>query len=197
MIRRNLFIAALTVVPCLYGAKGGEDEKVLLNHLRQTSKAFFDAVNGLTEAQWKYKPSPERWSIAECAEHIALSEDFLRGIVEKKVLTGPSGTQSPEDRKQLDEKVLRMVTDRSSKFKAPEPVAPKSTLAPKAALAHFKQSRKKTADLAKRADLRDHAASHPAFKELDAHQWLLFLSGHTARHTAQILEVKADPGFPK
>jgi hypothetical protein len=32
---------------------------------------------------------------------------------------------------------------------------------------------------------------------MDAYQWLLFLSGHTMRHTAQIREVKAGAAFPK
>ncbi len=197
MMKRVTLLAALAAIAPLYGAKGGDDTNALLDHLSRSSKAFLAEVSGLTEAQWNFKSSPDRWSIAECAEHIALSEDFLRDTVEKKILTAPPGNQSPEDRRQLDAKVVRMVTDRSSKFKAPEPVAPTSTLAPKAALAHFKQSRKKTANLARRPGLRDHSGPHPAFKEIDAHQWLLFLSGHTDRHTAQILEVKADPRFPK
>jgi hypothetical protein len=48
-------------------------------------------------------------------------------------------------------------------------------------------------------DLRDHFFDHPAFGplDLDGYQWLLLISGHSARHTAQIGEVKADPNFPK
>jgi hypothetical protein len=33
--------------------------------------------------------------------------------------------------------------------------------------------------------------------ELDAHEWMLFMASHSARHTKQIEEVKADPNFPK
>ena len=32
---------------------------------------------------------------------------------------------------------------------------------------------------------------------LDAYEWLLFVSAHSERHTKQILEVEADPNFPK
>ena len=46
-------------------------------------------------------------------------------------------------------------------------------------------------------DLRDHFYSHPVFGPLDGYQWLLLLSAHSARHTEQIEEVKADPSFPK
>ena len=45
-------------------------------------------------------------------------------------------------------------------------------------------------------DLRGHAAPHPAFRMLDGYQWILLLSGHAARHTAQIEEVKRAPGYP-
>jgi hypothetical protein len=34
-------------------------------------------------------------------------------------------------------------------------------------------------------------------KLLDGYQWLLLLSAHTERHTAQIAEVKAHTGFPR
>ena len=46
-------------------------------------------------------------------------------------------------------------------------------------------------------DLRAHAAPHPAFGPLDAHQWILLVAGHSARHTAQIEEVKTAAGYPK
>ena len=38
---------------------------------------------------------------------------------------------------------------------------------------------------------------HPLGQPLDAYEWLLFVAAHSERHTKQILEVKADPNFPK
>jgi len=29
------------------------------------------------------------------------------------------------------------------------------------------------------------------------YEWILFIAAHSERHTKQILEVKADPNFPK
>ena len=55
-----------------------KDKKFLLNYLKQTRQDFLKSISGLSEAQWNYKPSPERWSIAECAEHITLAENFIR-----------------------------------------------------------------------------------------------------------------------
>jgi glutamate formiminotransferase len=66
------------------------------------------------------------------------------------------------------------------------------------AMAQFDAGRAKTAALAADADdLRTHVGDHPAFGALDAYGWVLFLSGHTERHTLQIEEIKADPAFPE
>jgi hypothetical protein len=47
------------------------------------------------------------------------------------------------------------------------------------------------------SDLRDHAVMSPIGKNLDAYEWVLYIAAHSERHTKQILEVKADPNFPK
>jgi len=197
----KLFSPILLAVSIVATLPAGElnpaERKALLNHLNQSSTEFADSLKGLTNAQWNYKPAPEVWSIAECAEHIALSEDLLREMVGSKVLASAPNAQPSAERKALDEKVLKMITDRSFKAKAPEPLQPSRQFAtPAAALERFQESRKKTVALASdRKDLRDHAAPHPMLKELDAYQWLLYLSGHTMRHTAQIREVKASSGY--
>ena len=35
------------------------------SYLADTRNALVDAVKGLSEAQWKFKPAPDRWSAAE------------------------------------------------------------------------------------------------------------------------------------
>jgi hypothetical protein len=60
------------------------------------------------------------------------------------------------------------------------------------------ESRNTTEDFLKNtSDLRDHATMSPIGKNLDAYEWVLFIAAHSERHTKQILEVKADPNFPK
>ena len=88
--------------------------------------------------------------------------------------------------------------DRSQKFQAPEPVAPKRSFdSKKETLKTFKDGRKAVDHLAANAeDLRSFVGPHPAFGDLDAYGWLVFLASHTQRHTAQIEEVKEAPGYP-
>lgn len=180
------------------GELDNASRKALVDHLNKSSTEFADAVKGLTAEQWKYKPASGGWSIAECAEHIVLTEDLLRGMVEK-LLAGEVKPSAIADTKAQDEKVLKMITDRSGKAKAPEQLRPTGQFGtPQVAVEKYEATRMKTMDLAKtRGDLRDHASPHPMLKELDAYQWMLYTSGHSLRHTAQIEEVKTDAGYPK
>ncbi len=118
----------------------------------------------------------------------------------ERALKSSAKTDGIAERKMNDEKLLVGLVDRSRKFQAPEPLKPSNKFAsPQAALEHFLQARKDTVALVKTsdADFRAHTAPHPVFKELDAYQWLLLVSGHSGRHTQQILELKVDPNFPK
>jgi hypothetical protein len=99
-----------------------------------------------------------------------------------------------------DEEVVKKATDRSHKLKAPEVLEPvkapwKNTTE---AITGFKAVRADHIKYAKTTteDLRDHFIPL-AFGKVDAYQLILFMSGHCARHTQQINEIKADPNFPK
>jgi hypothetical protein len=57
------------------------DKDKALAYLESTKKDVLDATKNLSTAQWNFKSAPDRWSIAECMEHIAAAEDFIRGSV--------------------------------------------------------------------------------------------------------------------
>ena len=168
------------------------------DHLKKTSAAFLASTDGLSAEQWNYKPAPERWSVAQVAEHIAAAEDALFGLIEAQVMKAPSRAE-PANVQEIDEMILQTIPDRSAKRQAPEPLRPTARFGSGAeSVSHFKASRAKTlAFLIETKDLRDHAIDSPLGQKLDAYQWLLFISAHCERHTKQINEVKADPHFPK
>jgi DinB superfamily len=173
------------------------DKASLVAQLQRTEGRFLKAIEGLSEAQWSYKPSPERWSIAECAEHITASEPFIRGYATEAMKKDLTAEMLPAAKQ--DEKILTALVDRSTKFKAPEPLIPTNRFgSPQAAIDAFKKERAETIRAAAgEVDLRTHGAPHPFLGPLDAHGYFLFLSAHSERHTLQIEEVKADPNFPK
>src|SRR5882724_5283436 len=113
-------------------------------YLEKTRNGVLDATKGLSEAQWNFKPGPDRWSVAEVAEHIAAAEDLLMGLIQSQVMTSPPRTE-PEDVTALDELVLQRVGDRSQKAQAPEPLKPNNRYgSPEKSLRHFQESRAKT-----------------------------------------------------
>jgi hypothetical protein len=166
-------------------------------YLESTKKNIQEATKGLSEAQWNFKPAPDRWSVAQVMEHIAAAEDFIRGNITEKVMTAPP--DASRDIKKTDEAVLAMIPDRSHKAQAPEPLVPSNRYgSPEGSLKHFLEARATTeAFLKNTPDLRAHAADSPLGMKLDAYEWVLFIAAHSDRHTKQILEVKADPNFPK
>jgi len=168
------------------------------DYLEKTRAGVLEATKGLSEAQWNFKPGPDRWSVAEVTEHIAAAEDFLMDMVRDKVMAAPARTEK-EDVKVIDNFVLQALPDRTHKLKAPEPLIPTNRFhTPKESLAHFQQSRDKTISFLKTTEgLRDHAIDSPLGKKLDGYEWVLFVAAHSERHTKQINEVKADPNFPK
>jgi len=167
-----------------------------VQYLQQTQGDLLAAVSGLSDAQMKFKPAPDRWSVAEVLEHITLAEDFIFNNVTANVMKAGAGPAS-RDVAKADSMVLAIVPDRSSKRQAPPPLVPTDRWTPPEAIDQFQRSRAKTiAFMEGTPDLRAHVADSP-LGSLDAYEWLLFTGAHSARHTKQILEVKADPNFPK
>lgn len=193
-------LAAVAVSASETLTKADRDKAVA--ELEGSRQAFLDATKGLSDAQWNFKAAPERWSIAQCAQHIAMSENFIFGVVREKVMKSPATPEKRDAVKGKDETLVKMLQDRSHKATAPEPIDPaKQPMAPADSVKLFLDSRAGTIDYMKTTqdDLRDHFFDHPApaIGTLDGYQWILLISGHTRRHTLQILEVKTDPNFPK
>jgi hypothetical protein len=172
------------------------DKEKALALLESSKKGVLAATKGLSPAQWNFKPAPEKWSIAECMEHIAAAEDFIRGTIEQNVMKAPAAPD--RDLAKIDAGILANVPDRTNKVQAPEPLKPTNRFgSPDAAIKHFVESRAKTEEYLKNtADLRGHAVDSPAGGKWDAYEFILLIGAHSERHTKQIEEVKASPGYP-
>ena len=177
-----------------------EEREAALKNLQATHDAFLKSISGLSEKQWRFKPAPDRWSVAEVAEHITIAESTILGAVEKQIMTSPADPGKRAEVAGKDEMILTRVPDRSHKAQAPEFLKPTNRWATEADLIKaFEDERKATMDYVRTTndDLRDHFGPHPTLGTLDGYQWILLISAHSERHTKQIEEVKADPNFPK
>src|SRR5690606_8050121 len=156
-------------------------------------------VSGLSSAQLHFKPSEEAWSISQCLEHIILAEDMIFGMLKEQM----EKSANPERRSEIqvsDKEIISMTTDRSEKFKAPEVLVTKGKYDdPEVALQDLETQRAEILTFIEDTpmeDLRNHVSDSPT-GATDAYQSLLFIAGHTARHTLQIEEIKADQRFPE
>ncbi|PYX27928.1 MAG: hypothetical protein DMG77_17200 [Acidobacteria bacterium] len=174
------------------------DRDKAMQYLESTRQGVIDATKGLSATQWNFKSAPDRWSVAECTEHIAAAEDFIRGMIVEKVMKSPP-RPAGEDVAAIDSMVVAQIPDRSHKAQAPDPLKPTNRYgSPDGSLKHFLEARATTEDFLKNTnDLREHAMMGPMGKNLDGYEFILFIAGHSERHTKQIAEVKADPNFPK
>ena len=199
-MRKLLVFGCMTVLlaRATGGAMSDTERAYLIEQLQQSRKAMLASIDGLTEAQWTFKPAPNVWSVQECAEHIVLSESYIFDGAQQ-VLKTPSVERSEKSNSDVDHTLVARVQDRSQKATAPESLVPGRKFAtPSDASKAFMTAREKTIAYVKSTqdDLRTHAGPGPA-GPMDAYQFLLLLSAHSARHTAQIREVEANPAYPK
>ena len=180
----DLFAARVAIAPSLQ-----VDVPARLLRSRTRLQA---AVRSVPLAAWTARAGDGRWSASEILEHLALAEWAVIEFVRGTLLTLP-----PRDglaRAADDTQVLRVAADRGTRLEAPERLRPIGRWSRPAALrASVDAARDAALALATGAGpaLRERAAPHPQLGLLDGAQWLLFLAGHTERHTAQLDELAA------
>jgi hypothetical protein len=180
------------------GAISDTERAYLIDQLEQSRKGVLASIDGLTQAQWTFKPEPKVWSVQECAEHIILAESYIFAA-SQQVLKTPAVERPEKSNSDFDHTFVGRIEDRGQKVTAPEPLVPAGKFAtPADAAKAFISAREKTIAHVKstQEDLRTHVGPGPA-GPIDSYQALLLLSAHSVRHTAQIREVEANPSYPK
>jgi uncharacterized damage-inducible protein DinB len=197
-----LAISVFSAVPALAadgGALSDAERTFLIEQMEMSKKAFLASISGVSEAQWKFKPAPNVWSVQECAGHIILAEGFIFDSAQGALKT-PAVPRPEKSNLEFDRQLAIGVQDRTHKFTAPEPIDPAGkVLAPTPADAAraFTERRDKNEEYVKTTsdELRTHVAAGPA-GTMDVYQFLVLMANHTARHTAQIKEVQANANYP-
>lgn len=174
------------------------DRDFLLNYYQTTADNLRKGITGLNTGQMRYKPISEQWSVSQCIEHIILTEKMLFELT-KESLQKPANPERKKEVKITGQQLIEGIVDRSFKAEAPESLQPEDKyIDPATAMHAFLTQRTEILHFINNADiddLRDHISDSP-FGPVDAYHSLLFIAGHTARHTLQIEEVKESPGFP-
>ena len=126
----------------------------LLSMLDSTAKDFLALIDGVSEEQWKWKSSPDRWSVGECAEHVILSERMLY----QTALDALKSPADPEWATKTDGKVdfLKKVMPNRNPggaggAKAPQEIVPTGSLTRDEVVRRFNESRTEIRALRRRA----------------------------------------------
>jgi hypothetical protein len=176
-----------------------KERKFLISDLKNTKEGLSKSIKGLSETQLNFKPAADKWSVKECVQHLAIAEENL-WMMADGALKQPANAEDRKEIKMTDQDMLNFMNDRSKKFQTAETFKPEQSKwkTTAEAMDAFKESRTKLIKYVKTTtdDVRNHVAKAP-FGSIDVYQVLLMISSHTARHTKQIEEVKADPAFPK
>ncbi|MBK8466900.1 MAG: DinB family protein [Chloracidobacterium sp.] len=175
-----------------------KDRDFALKYLNDTKADYIVQLTNLSNKQLNFRAAEGRWTIAEIAEHITVVETALFGTVTDKVLKSPV-PECKDPFRVADTAIILSVTNRQQKFTAPEPVRPNGRWKTREDLiSSFEKTRNTTIDFIKnnQLDLRNHFGQAP-MGTMDAYQWILFMTGHSERHLAQLKEVKVDKKYPK
>lgn len=211
---KQLFLLSITFLLCSFAPKEAHqpmllypkgitapmqsDKAFLLDYYHKTATALEKSVEGLTTAQLQFQPSASAWSISQCLAHIILTEKMLFDLA-KETLEKPATPERKGEVVVTDQQVIDAITDRTYKAEAPAELEGKGIYTSAAtAMSDLHTQRSEILAFIRNAsveDLRDHISDSP-FGPVDAYHSLLYIAGHTARHTLQIEEVKAKDGFP-
>jgi len=177
-----------------------EDRAEAIRLMEASAAEYKEALKDVTPEQWKWKPAPDRWSVGEVAEHIALAEALLFG----KVMEAVNALPNPDWETKTKDKLAflaRVMPNRQGKAKSPLEIEPKGNLTKEETFAIFDKGRVRINRFIQTTEVawKEHTAEHPfpIFNTLNAQQWFLYIPWHTQRHLKQIAEVKATAGYPK
>jgi hypothetical protein len=173
------------------------ERETALALLARSRTAVLNAVDGVTEQQGRWKPAPDRWSILEYIEHLAVSDDGLVALV-KRSLEAPAHIETEDERKAREQKIRETPLSRGVNH-APDHLKPVQRFDSLVdAVNAFLAARERTIDYAQSTtdELRSHFAPHAVLGQLDGYQWLCGNARHAETHARHVVEIRAMAEFP-
>ena len=170
------------------------ERQQLVAHFEMTEAWLVSEVEGLTDAQVRFRMTPQSWNVMDVVEHLAIAEPQywknLQDPLKQPVKEGfkPQAT---------DAGILWYGIDRTERTTTGEARVPRGTFpSVKESLASFRKLRATMLDTARTSqdDFRGRALEG-GYQDL--YQWFLMISTHSQRHILQIREMKAHAKYPR
>lgn len=182
-----------------------EEYAQIIEDLDLAQDTLVNLITGMTDEQWKFKQNPDRWSVAECVEHIVGTQHaILDGI--QATLAGPRDPQWYERTKDKNEFVRQTVSTRNpggagSPFKVSYEFNPKGDWDRGHGIAEFFKAQGALRAFVETMprEIKDRTMMNP-FPQIgwmNLHDWLTLAPLHVIRHSKQIAEVQQDAKYPE
>lgn len=165
----------------------------IYEEIDDTRARLVGAVEHLTDEEHGFRPSSEKWTVAEIVEHLSVVEGRVARML-GVMLTKLGSEAARAEGSHFEPVTITEFVERSrtEKYTAPEEIRPKG--APLSdSLARLRDSRAALRALRERAERVDGTRArfpHPVWGPLDLYQWLAFVGAHEQRHLYQIEALK-------
>jgi hypothetical protein len=165
-----------------------QEKRRMLALLEEGKRALLESLRGVTPQAALRAPSPEKWSILDCVEHVAVAEDYLLSQIRSATFS-----ENPSILPQRETLLAERALNRSLRFESPEALRPAGRFPSVAeALEHFLATREHTVEFVRgdRGDARRRVTSHPLIGPANCREMLLLMAMHPKRHAEQIVDIK-------
>ncbi len=172
------------------------DRQYTLDNMKRTRDELIKETQNLTPAQWAFHESPDRWSIGEVVEHLALWEI----IWAREISIGTRNKPRPElNANAKPDSYYREFIMEENPHVSPDFSRPTGFIEGKNNLAFFLRNHALNLKFIEttQADMRAHFEFDNTPNPRNMHHVLIYQWGHVDRHLRQIKKVKAHPNYPK
>ena len=166
----------------------------VIEYLDTTRAGVSDAIEQVAPEWRDQRPSPDRWSVSEVLDHLAIIERRIVRVLARSIESAKAAGLGPELETSpvLDTLNRERIEDRSQPVEAPETVRPQSG---NDAASGWEALQKSRADLRSAILAGDGLAlsevtqQHPVLGVINLYQWVIFVGAHESRHTEQLREI--------
>lgn len=196
-LKTLLFLICFLVSQVLSFAQTNDDDvKEVLSQLTRTRDALKSETDNLTSAQWNFKETPERWSIAEVVEHLGNWELLwareLAMITLNKPNPEPRLTCKPD--RYYHEFIMEDKLHNASNISKPN-----GFIKEKDTIVWFTKLRNDNIKSAEgiKVNMRDQFEMTALENPRNMYNVYIYMWGHVDRHIKQIQKVKVHVNYPK
>ena len=206
---KQIILLVLAALPLILSAQEApkqaqrwteDDRKYLLENLIRSRDELLNETKGLSQKQWSFKESADRWSINQVVEHLAIFEL----IFDREIGKGLAGKPQPEFNKDVRpdstyfgfimEENPHVTTEFTKPFTYSVPLGLNDI---KNNIAWFVKMRNESIEFVKttKEDLRLYYRNNSGSTNI--HQTYIYVFGHVDRHLRQIRKIKQHQKYPK